>query len=68
MLKQASQVCTSLIEQDFKYHHLHGQVRRFARDTSDRLRTLPRFVFSPTHWGQRQLLARVPIRQNLCLT
>lgn len=46
----------------FTDSHFHGPVRRFALDTSDRLRPLlPRLVFRPPIPGQRQLQPRVPL-------
>lgn len=46
----------------FTVSHSHGPVRRFALDTSDRLRPLlPRLVFRPPIPGQRQLQPRVPL-------
>ena len=58
-----------LIDPDFTDSHLHGPVRRLAHDTLDRLRPLlPRLFLGPSIPRQRQLLPRVPLRQNLCLT
>ena len=56
-----------LNESDFKDLHFHGQVRRFAHDTSDRLRPLPCLFFGPPLSRQRQLLPRFPLRQGLRL-
>ena len=52
----------------FTDSHFHGPVPRLAHDTPDRLRPLlPRLFFGPSIPRQRQLLPRVPLRQNLCL-
>ena len=53
---------------DFTDSHLHGPVRRLAHDTPDRLRPLlSRLFLGPSIPRQRQLLPRVPLRQNLCI-
>lgn len=48
-----------------KYRHFHGQVRRLARDTPDRLRPLPGLLRGPARTERRQLLPSVPFRQDL---
>lgn len=48
-----------------KYRHFHGQVRRLARDTPDRLRSLPSLLRRPSRPEQRQILPGVPFRQDI---
>lgn len=67
MLTQPPRGLRFLDEPHFKDRHFHGQVRRIARDTPDRLRPLSRLLLGPALAGQWQLLPRVPLRQSLCL-
>lgn len=56
-----------LIEQDSKQRHSHGQVRRLARDTPDRLRPLQRRLRDQTCRRQRHVLPGHPFRQDICV-